>query len=198
MAIRLDRGLDMENRPMTNEATTQETLEQARMLHGIIRKLQRKVGSRMMSAANLPDLELTVAQLNVMMVVHAQQPITVKALAEELGVSAASASGMVDRLVELGALRREQSTVDRRQVAITVSEAAAASIVQCEEHILGFLSEMLERIGPELAQQWCAVYGRVSEILDEDPDMLEQVESGKARNSGAAGARHETKSVSSR
>ena len=158
-----------------------DTLEQARMLHDTIRKLRRTVGTLVMSAADMPNVDLTVTQINVMMVVHAHQPVTMKRLAEELGVAPASASAMVDRLVELGALRREQSKVDRRQVEITVSDVAAAAMGQCEQHILGFLQDMLERIGPELAQQWCAVYERLSEILDEDPNIAKGAGGSEAR-----------------
>lgn len=168
---------------------TPETLEQARMLHATIRKLQRRVGSRMMNAATAPNLDLTVTQLNVMMVVHALQPISLKALAEEVGVSPASASAMVDRLVEMGSLRREQSKVDRRQVDITVSADAAAAMVACEGHVLGFLQALLSRIGPKMAQQWCEVYERVSQVLDDEPDLVELVappEGAVARAGGKA------------
>ena len=167
------------------QTDTAQTLEQARLLHATIRKLQRRVGSRMMSAANLPDLDLTMAQLNVMMVVYAHQPVTVKLLSEELGVSPASASAMVDRLVEMGALRREQCKVDRRQVEITIPAEVATSMAACEEHMLGFIAEMLHRVGPELAQQWCAVYERVSQILEEEPDVLRLAEGKGVGNEGA-------------
>jgi DNA-binding MarR family transcriptional regulator len=148
------------------------TREQARLLHATIQKLKRVVGTLMMDAVSSPAYDFTVAQLNVLMVVQAHQPVTVKFLAEELGVSPASASAMVDRLVDQGALRREQSKIDRRQVEITVTDEARAAMVACEAHVLGFIEGMLERVGPELAHQWCRVYARVSDILDEDIGIL--------------------------
>ena len=154
---------------MANEGLVQE---QARRIHRTIQKLQRQIigqqGVLKSPASGEACMDFTLPQIHMLMAVRAHQPMTIKTLARKLAVSAPSASTMVERLVETGALERQQSQVDRREVLITLTSAAEGTLQTIENQILSGVMVLLERVGPEYAQQWCKVYDRVNEILEEE------------------------------
>ncbi|MAN13997.1 MarR family winged helix-turn-helix transcriptional regulator [Alterinioella nitratireducens] len=64
---------------------------------------------------------LTPAQLRVLQIVDARDSATPKALATQMGVSQATVSALVDKLVAQGLVERVPSEQDRRQVNVTVT-----------------------------------------------------------------------------
>ncbi len=106
--------------------------------------------------------ELSVPQMNMLMMIRVREAVSVTELAALLGVSPPSVSTMVDRLVERGLLTRIPSDQDRRKVVIRVSPEALKDIAQVEEMILGSFVELVEAIGPETTQQWCQVLEQIN------------------------------------
>lgn len=115
-------------------------------------------------------LEITEPQMNMLMVVRDHGPLTVKELSQRLRVSAPSASAMVERLVEMGALSRAQDPADRRRVTISITERAVSEIGDIEAHIVQSIGELLVKVGPEYARLWSQVHQRVAEIIMEEFD----------------------------
>lgn len=111
--------------------------------------------------------ELTFAQMSTMGAIHEVGQVSIKELAGLMGVSAPSASVMVDRLVELGAVTREHSRHDRREVCVNLSAEGLRVVEELLEAVHQSIVEIMEGIGPEMTAQWCEVYGRIHEILDE-------------------------------
>jgi len=109
--------------------------------------------------------ELSMPQYHAIMVVRMQGQITMTELSEQLGVSPPSASAMVDRLVGKGILIREHSRKDRRKVVVRVSPEVRKNIEGVEETILRSFVELVEKIGPQTARQWCQVLERVKSVL---------------------------------
>ncbi|MBI5946822.1 MAG: MarR family transcriptional regulator [Chloroflexi bacterium] len=62
------------------------------------------------------ELGLTTAQLRVMFLMRENPGVTAGALAARLSVTPPTISGIVDRLVKLGLVRREDDAADRRLV----------------------------------------------------------------------------------
>ncbi len=110
--------------------------------------------------------ELSMPQMHAIMIVRTRGQVSMRELAEGLGVSAPSASVMVDRLVERGVLSRRPSRSDRRKVVIRIAETALDDIVSCENKVLGIFVDLVEKIGPETAQQWCDVLKQVARALE--------------------------------
>lgn len=69
------------------------------------------------------QLGLTTAQLRVMFLMRENPGVTAGALASRLSVTPPTISGIVDRLVKLGLVRREDDADDRRLVRNFLSEA---------------------------------------------------------------------------
>ena len=67
-------------------------------------------------------LDLTMSQLKVVLLLFVSGPTRMSVIASELGVSLATASGVVERLVERGILLREGEAGDRRVVLCRLSD----------------------------------------------------------------------------
>ena len=156
-----------------------ETRKQAQQIHRTVRELHRELmGICISKLRSQQDDALdacpTLPQLNTMMVVRDNEEISVRDLASALQVSAPSVSTMVDRLVEMGMLQREQDRQDRRQVRIRLSEQGASQIKELEEAIFNGIAYLLEKLGPEDAEQWCSIYERIyGFIQSEDATIFE-------------------------
>ncbi|MFA5079496.1 MAG: MarR family transcriptional regulator [Dehalococcoidia bacterium] len=70
----------------------------------------------------LLDLDLTTPQLKVVLLLYLGGHARMSALAAALGVSLATATGIIDRLIDRGLVIRENSSEDRRVVICRLSE----------------------------------------------------------------------------
>jgi len=98
--------------------------------------------------------------------------VSISELAELLNVSAPSASAMVERLVEKGVLLREPDPADRRRVIVTVTPDLAAVSEKIEKEIFGAFVDLVDRVGPELADDWCRIVGRIATIIENEMEPL--------------------------
>ncbi len=112
--------------------------------------------------------EISPSQVHMLMAIKQFGECTISELAALLDVSAPSVSAMVDRLVEKEALIRERSARDRRVVVVRLSEAANEHINLMETGIEERFMEIIEKVGPELAEQWCDVVDQVLLALKGD------------------------------
>lgn len=152
--------------------TTAKMKEQAHFLFQfgmLMRKhmLKVHVDAHNDTAGEFPD-NLSPPQIQMMITIKMMEECTISELAESLSVSAPSASTMVDRLVEKSALIRERSKKDRRVVVVQLSESARSQIEHMEKAMLESFMKTIEKIGPELTEDWCNVISRVNEALQEE------------------------------
>ena len=120
------------------------------------------------TAINRAFGDFSFAQMRAIKFVKTKGPVSITKLAELLHVSAPSASTMVERLVEKGVLIREPDTVDRRKVVVSISPDMLLIAEEIEKEIFGSFVELVEKVGPEIADDWCRVLDRVEEVLDSD------------------------------
>ena len=144
-------------------------IDQARFLHHVIKRLQTRLMVKHGAHINEPDGEgadLTMPQLSALMVLRERDNRSLKEMAKAMRVSSPSASSMVDRLVELGMLDREQNKLDRREILVRLSARGKATVESLENQLLAALIELLERLGPDLSANWCAIYQQIARIID--------------------------------
>ena len=91
---------------------------------------------------------LSLIQLNVVAVLEAEGPLPMSRLADELDVSVASATGIVDRMERRGLVQRRHATDDRRVVAVHLTEQSGAIFrdiaARRREHLARMLGELTE------------------------------------------------------
>jgi DNA-binding MarR family transcriptional regulator len=97
-------------------------------------------------APEFTEVGVTMAQAKVLYVVTAAGEIRMSELATRLGVGMSAASEQVDRLVDLGLLRRHSDEVDRRQVVMTTTPAAIELLERFRELNQRQLRELLVRL----------------------------------------------------
>ena len=81
----------------------------------------------------LMDTALTMQQLRAVLLVDLDGPLTGHDLAERLGVSTATTSGLVDRLVERGVVERGEDPGDRRVRRVLLTPAGARLVRDLQE-----------------------------------------------------------------
>lgn len=94
------------------------------------------------------DVDLTIGQLKAIFVLNRRQPDSLTGFASALGVSLASASALVERLVRLGMVNRSTSPNDRRQLMLTLAPTGEALIARIEERSRARVREALLALSP--------------------------------------------------
>lgn len=89
------------------------------------------------------ELGLTTTQLRVLFLVRAAPGVTAGELASRLGVTPPTISGIVDRLVKLGLMRREDDEADRRLVRNQLTEQGEAACGRFGRGIEIFIRRLL-------------------------------------------------------
>jgi DNA-binding MarR family transcriptional regulator len=83
-------------------------------------------------------------------------------LAARLGITSSTATGAVDRLVELGLIERHEDPADRRQVVVSATPTAAATLEHFRELNSRRMREILGRLDPDEL----ATVERAMQVLD--------------------------------
>jgi DNA-binding MarR family transcriptional regulator len=113
---------------------------------------------------------LTRPQLAVMLVLLREGEISSGALACRLSLSAATVSGILDRLEEKGLLRRQRRSRDRRAVWVSATRDAQG-LLDAEPSLLGpGFSGRLERLSHEDKHRIVDSLRRLAALMAEAPD----------------------------
>jgi DNA-binding MarR family transcriptional regulator len=89
------------------------------------------------------ELGLTTAQLRVLFLIREMPGVTAGELASKLAVTPPTISGIVDRLVKLNLVRREDDESDRRLVRNHLTEQGANSCSRLERGVEVFTRRIL-------------------------------------------------------
>ena len=108
------------------------------------------------------QLGVTGRQMTLLWLVKRSPGLTLRALAEEEGISAPALSGHVDRLERLGLLERARSQVDRRRVGLTLMPAGERLLRRVGERRTTWLADRLGGLEPE---ELAAVGAAVAPLL---------------------------------
>jgi DNA-binding MarR family transcriptional regulator len=96
----------------------------------LIEAIPQKVHELMEASARLGpepwlELDLTMKQLKVLLVLSALGPSRPSVIAASIGASAANATGVLDRLVGQGYIERSPDAADRRALLIRLTDTGA-------------------------------------------------------------------------
>ena len=101
---------------------------------------------RSVAAAPVP---LTVPQHRLLVLVSADGPRRIGALADDLGVNQSNASRLVDRLAEQGLVQRVTDTADRRASVVEATTAGKRVLDAVSEHRMRELRAVVDAMPPE-------------------------------------------------
>jgi DNA-binding MarR family transcriptional regulator len=100
-------------------------------------------------AAEFTMLDITMAQAKLLYVLTAVGELSMSEIARRLGVTVSTASGAVDRLVELGLLARSDDPNNRRQVRVSVTALGMQTLEQIRELSTRQLRMLFEHVDDE-------------------------------------------------
>lgn len=97
-------------------------------------------------APELSAVDLTMSQTKGLYLVLAAGQLRMSELAARLGVTSSTATGQVDRLVELGLVERHEDPADRRQVVVSPTSTAESTMERFRELNSRRMRELLDRL----------------------------------------------------
>lgn len=120
--------------------------------------------------AHGPHRELSLPQLFLLLTLHERGTLTVSALAELLGVTAPSASTLIDRMEERGLLARERDVDDRRVVHVSITEAGHSLLDEMVGMKRDRVRQVLSRMNMKELQHVVGAVEALRRVLGEAPD----------------------------
>jgi DNA-binding MarR family transcriptional regulator len=133
-------------------------------------RLERAVAP--VSFQELAELDLTMAQLKAVMVLHRSGPVTIGRFAEAVGTKLPAASVFVDRLEQAGLAVRREDGEDRRRVVIEMTERAARMAARLRggrERV----AAAIQRMAPEARDALARGIEALADELERERDALD-------------------------
>ncbi|WP_298460518.1 MarR family winged helix-turn-helix transcriptional regulator [uncultured Cellulomonas sp.] len=113
------------------------------------------------------SLPLTIQQLKLLMVVVTAGPVTTHHVAEDLGLTAATVSGIVDRLVERDLVVRDHDASDRRIRPLRATPAGVAIVDGLTKVTAWHEQEVLSRLATDDLAALVRGFGALRRAVDE-------------------------------
>lgn len=123
--------------------------------------------------------DLTLRQLQVLAVLRAAPGSTGQQLAEALGVSTPTMSGIVDRIASKGWLDREQDPQDRRRVLLHLTPEAEEMLAELEVPVHRVKARILDRLDEDDLRE-------LARLTDRMRDAAREVEDERSRDAADA------------
>lgn len=113
---------------------------------------------------------VTQTQFLVLIAVHARKRATMSVLAKGLGVTMPTASGVVERLVQHGYLKRLSASGDRRQVAVELTAKGESFVAGFKQVMRKRWEEVLSHLGQEELASFYHVIVKLNEHASREQD----------------------------
>jgi DNA-binding MarR family transcriptional regulator len=106
---------------------------------------QALAGVTAQSVAEVEDL-VTLPQLRVLVLVASRGPLNLQALAHAMGIHPSNATRACDRLVAAGLLRRSESSIDRRNLVLGLTDEGQQLVDAMVERRRRAIVRLLEQV----------------------------------------------------
>ncbi len=91
--------------------------------------------------------------------------MTMTEVAHRMGHTTAAATGLVDRLENLGYLRREHARDDRRKILVGITENGLALVGRIREDMICNLMKLMRHLTPEEQTSWVRIYEKILTVF---------------------------------
>ncbi|MCI4064237.1 MarR family transcriptional regulator [Micromonospora sp. R77] len=140
-------------RPPTSSEAARALREVLRIAGDTRSALARRLGIGMTDAAAIDHL------------VSSTDPLGPVELGNRLGIRSASATTLVDRLVQAGHVERAPHPSDRRRLSLQVTEHAVTEVLAALRPMLTGVEQAVARLTPEQAAATAAFLHEVAEVM---------------------------------
>ena len=90
-----------------------------------------------------------------------KEVLTMSAIAQKMGHTTAAASGLVDRLENLGYVVRSSAREDRRKVMVCITQKGTALVRRIREEMVGNLMKVMTHLTPPEQKAWLQIYTKI-------------------------------------
>jgi DNA-binding MarR family transcriptional regulator len=103
-----------------------------------------------------------------------KEVLTMSAIAQKMGHTTAAASGLVDRLENLGYVVRSSAREDRRKVMVCITEKGSALVRRIREEMVGNLMKVMTHLTPAEQKAWLQIYSKIYNFCQakEEPEPI--------------------------
>lgn len=136
-------------------------------LADIIMVLQRCFIQRL--SEQLTRGQVSFAQFFLLGHIGAHDALSMSEIAEKMSHSTAAATGLVDRLENLGYLQRSHAANDRRKVLVKITKKGKALVEQMRQDMVRNLSELMTQLTPEEQKAWLCIYEKIYSYCQSKP-----------------------------
>ena len=100
-------------------------------------------------------------QFFLLAALNQKEVLTMSAIAQKMGHTTAAASGLVDRLENLGYVVRSSAREDRRKVMVCITEKGTALVRRIQEEMVGNLMKVMTHLTPAEQKAWLQIYTKI-------------------------------------
>jgi DNA-binding MarR family transcriptional regulator len=126
---------------------------------------------------SMKDTGLSMPQLTTLIRLHYHGPCPISGIGDDLGVTTAAASQMVDRLVHLGLLERSEDPTDRRVRHVHLTRQANDLVRRAVEARVGWMRDLSTDMTADqqasVVQSICYLTKAALALETEDQDLVE-------------------------
>lgn len=112
---------------------------------------------------------ITLPQFRLLVILHTRGPLKHADLAEHLGVTPSTASRMVDRLITVGVVERQNSPVSRREIVVALTRDGAKAVRQVTARRRKEIAKIVARMPDEARHGLVDVLTAFAEAGGEPP-----------------------------
>lgn len=98
------------------------------------------------------DMKFSKSEIFTMFILDKEKELTMTELVEYINSPMSTATGIADRLVKSGCIRRERSETDRRVVVLTLAEKGTELVRKMKEMLQGYISAAIDGLSEEEKQ----------------------------------------------
>jgi DNA-binding MarR family transcriptional regulator len=92
--------------------------------------------------------------------------INASEVANMIGITSGAVTGMTDKLVSMGLIKRERSETDRRVVLFTITEKGKETIKRIRDHRFNRITELFRQISNSELETTINVFDKITVLLE--------------------------------
>jgi len=105
--------------------------------------------------------QISFPQFFLLGYIGSAESLSMSEIAERMNHTTAAATGMVDRLENLGYVQRMHADKDRRKVLVKVTRKGSSLVATVRQDIVENLAKMMEILPEEDCSAWLRIYRRI-------------------------------------
>jgi DNA-binding MarR family transcriptional regulator len=94
-----------------------------------------------------------------------QESMSMTEVANRMGHTTAASTGLVQRLENLGYLRREHASDDRRKILVEITENGLALVGKIREDMIASLMQLMKHLTAEEQANWVRIYEKIITVF---------------------------------